>query len=334
LKYKNPVYPSYFADPFVWLHDGIYYAVGTTVAESEGRVDEVCEAQIFPLLRSPDLVNWTRLGNALIRPDRELGDTFWAPEVAFHDGVFFMYYSVGLEDKGHQLRVATSLKPEGPYLDVGRSLVDKEKCPFAIDAHPFQDDDGQWYLFYARDFLDTDDDTRAGTALVMDRLVSMTELAGEEIVVLRARSDWQLFQANRQMYGGCFDWHTLEGPSVRKRNGRYYCLYSGGCWENETYGVDFAVADKVTGPYTDAGNESGSRVLRTVKDSVLGPGHNSIVLGPDGQTDYIVYHAWDVARKSRRMCIDKLRWTDAGPGCAGPTTDEQFIRTDRSLAEV
>ena len=28
-QYKNPVYAEYFADPFVWKHNQIYYAVGT-----------------------------------------------------------------------------------------------------------------------------------------------------------------------------------------------------------------------------------------------------------------------------------------------------------------
>jgi hypothetical protein len=28
-RYANPVYPSYFADPFAWKHGGRYYAIGT-----------------------------------------------------------------------------------------------------------------------------------------------------------------------------------------------------------------------------------------------------------------------------------------------------------------
>ena len=29
MNWTNPVYPYYFADPFVWKHEGRYYAVGT-----------------------------------------------------------------------------------------------------------------------------------------------------------------------------------------------------------------------------------------------------------------------------------------------------------------
>jgi len=184
------------------------------------------------------------------------------------------------------------------------------------------DDDGRWYLFYARDFLDSSNSVRPGTAMMVVAMKSMTELEDQGRPVLRARSNWQRFKANRLMYGLNWDWHTLEGPCVCKHQGRYYCFYSGGCWENESYGVDYGVAENVLGPYSDAGNEKGPRVLKTIPNHVIGPGHNSIIRGPDGETDYIVYHAWDKQMKLRRMCIDELVWTPEGPRCQGPTYAE------------
>lgn len=317
--YTNPVYPEYFADPFVWRYQDVYYAIGTGPAEAAGEVDEINEQRVFPLLRSANLTDWQFIGKALERPDPTLGDNFWAPEVAFCDGTFYLYYSVGHGDKNHQLRVATSPSPTGPYRDVGQPLIDPKSCPFAIDPSPFQDDDGQWYLFFAQDFLDTSDGIRAGTALVVDRLISMTRLAGEKRTVLRARNDWQRFLANRPMYGDVYDWHTLEGPCVRKHGDRYYCFYSGGRWETDSYGVDYGVADHVMGPYSDAGNELGPRVLRSMPGYVLGPGHNSITTGQNNQTEYMVYHAWDPRMEARRMCIDRLIWTPDGPRCDGPS---------------
>jgi len=304
------VLEDYFADPFVWEFGGEYFAIGTGEREATGHPSEM----VFPLLRSADFVNWRRAGRALLRPDVSLGTNFWASEIAFYDGKFFLYYSVGFEDKHHQLRVATSDTPLGPYQDFDRTLIDREKCPFAIDAHPFRDDDGRWYLFFARDFLDTEGGSRVGTGLAVAQMVSMTELKDAGRVVLRARHDWQRFESNRAIYNGTFDWHTLEGPFVRKHDGCYFCFYSGGRWENETYGVDYAVADHVLGPYSDGGNDAGPRVLRTVLGELIGPGHNSIVRGPDGE-DHIVYHAWDVRMTARRMFIDRLVWTGEGPRC-------------------
>ncbi|MBL1178205.1 glycoside hydrolase family 43 protein [Pantanalinema sp. GBBB05] len=322
--YTNPVYPEYFADPFVWQHQDTYYAIGTGPAEATGQVDEIHQQRVFPLLQSNDLVNWQFAGNALQRPNPAWGDNFWAPEIAYSNGIFYLYYSVGHGDKNHQLRVATSSDPLGPYQDAGQSLVDPKNCAFAIDPSPFQDDDGQWYLFYAQDFLDTENGVRAGTALVVDRLLTMTQLAGDAKVVLRARHDWQRFLADRPMYGSVYDWHTLEGPCVRKYQHRYYCFYSGGRWETASYGVDYGIADQVMGPYSDDGNELGPRVLRSSPGKILGPGHNSIAISPAGQ-DYIVYHAWDMEMKARRMCIDRLVWTTAGPRCQGPTWTQQMM---------
>jgi GH43 family beta-xylosidase len=152
----------------------------------------------------------------------------------------------------------------------------------------------------------------------------MVKLEEPTVTVLRARSDWQRFEAKRPMYGRVWDWHTLEGPCVCKHDGRYYCFYSGGRWENETYGVDYGVSDRALGPYSDQGNESGPRVLRTIPGQVIGPGHNTVVLGPDGETDYIIYHAWDKDMKARQMFVDKLVWRREGPRCEGPTWGPGF----------
>jgi beta-xylosidase len=308
LTHVNPVYDNYFADPFVWKHDETYFAIGTGQNEADGRPGET----VFPLLRSENFFDWEPAGHALTRPDAALGTHFWAPEIAHADGKFYLYYSVGFWDKRHQLRVGVSDTPQGPYVDAGKTLVDPRVCPFAIDAHPFQDDDGQWYLFYARDFLDASASSRAGTGLAARRMKSMTELESEEIIILRAHADWQLFQADRLMYGKTWDWHTLEGPFVRKHDGLYYCFYSGGRWETDTYGVDYHIAENILGPYTAAGTASRARVLRTIPGKVIGPGHNSIVTGPDG-LDYIVYHAWDKGMTARRLFIDRLVWTPEGP---------------------
>lgn len=305
---RTPVYPGYFADPFVWRHEGIYYAVGTGAAEAHGDAG----GRVFQMLRSTDLTSWTPLPTALDALPPDYGDAYWAPEVAFADGRFYLYYSVGRGDKAHHIRVAVSDTPEGPYSDTGSRVTNPFDIPFAIDASPFQDDDGQWYLFYARDSLDT---ARPGTVVVVDRLVGMTRLAGEERMVVRAQHEWQRFVANRVMYGGVYDWHTIEGPCVRKHEGRYYCFFSAGRWENESYGVDYAVADHAMGPYTCDSNDEGARVLHTIPGQIIGPGHNSMTASPDGTEDYIVYHAWDVGMTARRMFVDPILWTPDGPRC-------------------
>jgi beta-xylosidase len=308
--YTNPVYPGYFADPFVLFHEGTYYAYGTDPRNDGDRQ--------FEVLQSADLVSWRSLGYALARVDDAEARDYWAPEVAVRDGRFYLYYSAGIEDTGHRIRVAVASRPDGPFEDAGRVLTAEE--PFAIDPHPFQDDDGRWYLYYAHDVLEGE---RPGTSIAVDELVDPFTLAGRPRHVVRASADWQLFRRQRPMYGAVYDWYTLEGPTVRKRDGRYWCLYSGGAWTDPTYGVSFAVADSPLGPFREERVDRPA-LLGTVPGHVIGPGHNSVVEGPDGR-DWIVYHAWDPDMTARRMCIDRLDWTPDGPRTDGPTFTPQPV---------
>jgi beta-xylosidase len=306
--FRNPVHHGPFADPFVLRHEDWFYAYGTNEEEDA--------AQAFEVLRSRDLVSWRSLGRSLVGIERTSRD-YWAPEVAYADGRFHLYYSVGVDDTGHRIRVASADHPTGPFVETGRVLTPNER--FAIDAHPFRDDDGSWYLFYARDRLEGD---RIGTSLAVDRMVAMDRLAGEPVPVLSASADWQLYQSGREMYGQVVDWYTLEGPFVVKRLGRYWCFYSGGAWTGSGYGVSYAVADSPLGPWHEPAE--GPALMRTREGAAHGPGHNSVITAPNGD-DYIVYHAWDPAHTARRMCIDRLWWTPDGPRTDAPTIEPQAI---------
>src|SRR5437764_221581 len=101
ITYTNPVWPHYFADPFVLrVARGEYYAYGTAPADEQGRE--------FPILRSSDLVNWTYVGHALAPARASRGHNHWAPEVAQNGDRFYLYYSFAPRDadEHHRLRVA------------------------------------------------------------------------------------------------------------------------------------------------------------------------------------------------------------------------------------
>ena len=255
--FSNPVSDAYLADPQCFYYQGTYYAVGTGQSEAG---DETLPDKVIPMIKSRDLQHWEPVGHLLTPPSEERGGSFWAPEIHLDNATFYLYYASnggGKDDKGFHLRVATSKNPEGPYTDTGHPLTDLARNNFAIDATAFRDDDGQWYLFYATDFYDSDATTFRGTALVMDKLKTMTELDGHPQTVMRAHWSWQLYLHNRLMGGVRADWYTLEGPCVTKHGGKYYCFYSGGNYANDTYGVDYLVADQITGPWRETGQYRG-----------------------------------------------------------------------------
>jgi len=310
MRYENPVWPEYFADPFVLKTGDTYYAYGTgsSPLESDGRA--------FPVLRSHDLAHWHYVGGSL--QPMPGATAFWAPEVAEEGGRFYMYYSgaTGGSDESHRLRVAVSDKPEGPFLDSGREIL--PDFGFSIDASPFKDPrTGQWYLYFAHDFLE---DEPHGTGLGVVRMKDMFTPDMQPVMVNRASQDWHIYEKNRDYKGKVWPaWYTVEGPFVVYRQDRYWCLYSGGRWSSERYGVGFAVADNPLGPWKDDFAIHGPVVLKGIPDQIIGPGHNSVTIAPDGRSDVIVYHAWDRELTKRRMCIDPLLWTPDGPRCDGPS---------------
>lgn len=313
--YTNPVYAAEMPDPSVKKFGRYYYAYGTT---GDRRLPD---GRIFTTLRLRDLVHWEQLGGALVPPSDNTNCQYWAPEIAENQGRYYLYYAMGDAEPEHfVIRVGVSQKPQGPFRDSGVILEDCETNRFTIDPYPFRDDDGQWYLFYACDFPYESPGMHAGTGVVVDRLLDMTRLAGERQVVARAACDWTLFESNRWMevFHQTFNWHTIEGPCMVKHDGKYYCFYSGANWQTARYGVDCVVADHPLGPYTGAGDHA--RVLHGIPGEVIGPGGNAVVTGPDGHTQYIVYHAWNWQMTERQLCIDRLDWTPEGPRATATVT--------------
>ncbi|GAB4208550.1 MAG: hypothetical protein OHK0022_38260 [Roseiflexaceae bacterium] len=306
--YQNPVYPGNFPDPFVLKHCGEYWAY-CTGTWPDGRW--------FGIMRSPDLVTWQPVDGAL-EPLPGVWPCQWAPEVVYDNGRFWMYYSLGDEATMH-IRVAVAERPEGPFVDSGRQLT---RETFAIDAHVFVDDDGARYLFYATDFLEH---SHIGTGTVYDRLLDPWTPAGAPQPVTRARYDWQVYDPQRAEKGGV-RWHTVEGPFVLKRKGRYVQMFSAGNWQNPTYGVSYAVSAQVDAPgewEQAADGKNVLPVLQTIPGLVIGPGHNSVVRGPDNIQQFAVYHRWSPEVEGRAMAIDPLDWAGDRLLVFGPSTTPQ-----------
>jgi len=283
-----PLWEGYCADPFVVRgEDDRYVMYGTTPHPLPG-------GRAFQVLVSDDLDTWEDVGGALVVPEPRGEDAeYWAPEVAFADGRFWMYYSLGRGDADHQIRVASSASATGPFEDTGDVLT--ADLPFAIDPSPYRDASGDWWLFYATDVVEGD---RPGTVLAAQRLRDMTQLEGERIIVLRASADWQRYERDREIHGGVHDWHTLEGPAVLDDGaGGCLLLYSGGNWQTPGYGVATASAPGPTGPWhEDAG---AGPVVTSESTGLHGPGHCS-VLTDDAGRHHLFLHAWDDGSSVRR----------------------------------
>jgi hypothetical protein len=57
---------------------------------------------------------------------------------------------------------------------------------------------------------------------------------------------------------------------------------------------------------------TGPTLLKTLPGEPTGPGHCSVVTGPDGE-DRLAFDAWDPAATRREFHLRRLRWTADGP---------------------
>ncbi|MEP6923775.1 MAG: glycoside hydrolase family 43 protein [Pyrinomonadaceae bacterium] len=328
--YLNPVFKQNFPDPFVWKFCGEFWAICTGFWHDGG---------VFGILRSRDLINWSDCGSA-INPPPIAAPYYWAPEVFYENGKFYLYYSVGNEEL-MELRVAVADRPDGKYFDSGSRLTHES---FAIDAHVFVDTNGTKYLFYATDFLEH---AQIGTGTVRDKMLSPFSLAGKPQPVTRAKFNWQVYDPNRASKGGV-RWHTIEGSAVLKRKNLYYQMFSGGNWQNVSYGVSYATTRDIEQAeewQQRANGETVFPILRTIPGKVVGPGHNSVVRGTDNFQLYCVYHRWADDLSGRQMAIDRLDFAgermfvigasfESQPAPNAPTFQDFFnTKTEQGLGQ-
>lgn len=245
------------ADPCIIEVEGTYYIYPT--GEGWG----------YKVMASDDLVHWTGDAIAFAIPSYSpwKRGSAWAPDVERIGGKFYMYYTAGgggLE--GQHIGVAEASSPWGPFID--RSFDAPLIPEIAIDAECFQDN-GELYLYYVRL-----EGGRLNTWI--RRLSDPLTLAAEPGQLCISGSGWEAT--------------VNEGPSVFKRDGKYYMLYSGNYAHTADYGIGLAVADHPLGPWVKQPAQYNPLFSRNDAIELYGPGHGHNIVGPDGLTDWYVYH--------------------------------------------
>ncbi len=263
-----------FGDPFILLHGDTYYAYGT--AEEDG----------IGVYISDDLRVWERVeGNRLaLHTDDSWGDRwFWAPEVYEVDGTFYMYYSAD-----EHICVATSDSPLGPFRQAEKMpMIAGEKC---IDNSLFIDDDGKPYLFYDR----FNDGLNIWVAELEDDLMTVRPETAKPCI--HVSQEWEEV------------WPRVnEGPYVLKHEGVYYMTYSANSYESPFYGIGYATADRVTGPWT---KYAGNPILQKPA-GLVGVGHSAMFTDKAGQLRVVFHsHRSESAIHPRYMNISTVAFVE------------------------
>lgn len=198
----------------------------------------------------------------------------WAPDAAYKNGTYYLYFPAKDKDGIFQIGVATSKSPMGPFKAEPRPIPGS----FSIDPAVFTDKDGKSYIYFGgiwggqlqkwatgkydpsigESDLKQDDKPAlsAKVALLSPDMKSFAE-APRDVVILD--------EAGKPLLGGDHDRRFFEASWLYKRGDKYYFTYSTG----DTHFLVYAVGDNPYGPFTYKG-----RILEPVQGWTT---HHSIV---------------------------------------------------------
>jgi xylan 1,4-beta-xylosidase len=171
-------------------------------------------------------------------------------------------------------------RPEGVFRDRGTLISN------GIDAHLFRDDDGSYFLYYAR---------YPEFGIFVQPMATPLLKMGVPVQLIAPSEAWETSHVP-----------VTEAPWMLKHRGVYYLLYSGGSADTEYYATGYATAENPTGPFT---KYRGNPIIRK-GDGILGPGHVSVTRDREGNL-WMVYHQQKGETRgwNRIICIDPL-WFD------------------------
>ncbi|RFS19505.1 arabinan endo-1,5-alpha-L-arabinosidase [Chitinophaga silvatica] len=279
----NPVFPGWYADPEGVIFGKQYWIYPTYSAPYEKQV-------FFDAFSSPDLVNWTKHSNILDTSAVKWAKiAMWAPAILEKDKRYYLFFGANDIQNDQEvggIGIAVADKPQGPYKDyLGKPLVDKiiNKAQ-PIDQYVFHDN-GKYYLIYGG-----------------WRHCNIAQLKPDFTGFIPFEDGTIFREITPEKY--------VEGPTMFKKDGKYYFMWSEGGWGGPDYSVAYAIADSPMGPFNRIG-----KILQQDPNIATSAGHHSVIKAPKEDKWFIVYHRrplTETDRNSRETCIDKMEFDKDG----------------------
>jgi arabinan endo-1,5-alpha-L-arabinosidase len=290
-------------DPVMIRHKGTYYLF--------------CTGMGISVYSSPDMKNWKKENSVFATPPPWAVETIpgykghtWAPDIYFHNGVYYLYYSVSAFGKNTScIGVATNktLDPQDKdfkWTDHGRVIqsVPGRDLWNAIDPNLAFDDQQQPWLAFGSFW--------AGMKLVKLN-PNLKEVAQPEEWYTVSKRERSFKTADENAGEG-----SVEAPFIFKKNGYYYLFVSFDfcCRGKEsTYKIVVGRSDKIQGPYVDKEgarlDQGGGSIVLKGNEAWPGVGHNSAYTF-DG-VDYLIFHAYDAKDEGKpKLKIAKMQWDE------------------------
>lgn len=280
---NNPVLPGDFPDPSIIRVNNNYWATSTS---SEW-------APEFPIFNSKDMNNWKITGSVFKqKPSWSVGN-FWAPEISYHKGKYYVYYTARKKDGPLCVAVAVSDKADSNYKDYGPLVCEQDG---SIDGMPVTDNNGDRYLTWKED----------GNSQNLATPIWIQKLSNEGTKLVGVKKE--LFRNKPDSWEG----NLVEAPFIKKHNNMFYMFYSANacCGTECNYAMGVARSKNLLGPWE---KNPANPILKS-NNIWKCPGHGSIATDKNGK-DFMLYHAYNVKSNvfsGRQGLVDEVIWGKNG----------------------
>ena len=304
----------YTADPSAHVFDGKIYIYPSHDIEASVPEDDL--GSHFDM-KDYHVLSMDKIGGAVTDHGVALdinnipwaGRQLWAPDAAFKNGTYYLYFPAKDKNDVFRIGVATSSSPAGPFTADPKPM----EGSYSIDPAVFRDTDGTYYMYFGGIWGGQLQRWATGK---YEADGSKTDLKRDEEPAIRPRvvrlgEDMRSFaepvkevdivdENGNLLPGKDHDRRFFEASWMHVYKGTYYFSYSTG----DTHYICYATGDNPYGPFTYKG---------VLLDPVLGWTNHHSIVEVDGAW-YLFYHDTELSGKThlRNIKVTPLKYAADG----------------------
>jgi hypothetical protein len=302
----------YTADPSAHVFDGKIYIYPSH--DIEAGIPENDNGDHFAMrdyhILSMDSINGAVKDNGVALDIKDIpwaGRQLWAPDAAFKNGTYYLYFPVKDKNDVFRIGVATSTSPVGPFKPEPKPI----EGSFSIDPAVFTDTDGNSYMYFGG--IWGGQLQRWATGKYDSTAKPEPEGDGPALSakVVRLSKDMKHFdepvkdvqlvdKEGKPLLAKDHDRRFFEASWMHKYNGKYYFSYSTG----DTHFIAYAIGDNPYGPFTYQG---------VILNPVQGWTNHQSIVEINGKW-YLFYHDIELSGKThlRNIKVTELKYKPDG----------------------
>jgi hypothetical protein len=231
----------------------------------------------------------------------------WAPDAAFKNGKYYLYFPAKDPQNVFRIGVATSNDPAGPFKAEPKAI----EGSYSIDPAVFTDTDGQSYMYFGgiwggqlQRWQKGSYDSTYGQEPPANQVALNPKVAKMSNDMLQfdgpVRDLVILDENGKPLMAGDHNKRFFEASWMHKHNGKYYFSYSTG----DTHFIAYATGDHPLGPFTYKG---------VILNPVQGWTNHHSIIDFKGKS-YLFYHDTQLSGKThlRNIKVTELKYRPDG----------------------